>query len=51
MATHRSKVYADDDDDELKRDIVKQFTWSCDDPIPFISLFSNLEHAENWGLK
>lgn len=51
MATHRSKVYDEDYDDEFKRDIVKQFTWGCDDPIPFISLFSDPEHAENWGLK
>lgn len=51
VATHRSKVYDEDDDDEFKRDIVKQFTWGCDDPIPFISLFSDREHAENWGLK
>jgi len=51
VATHRSKVYYENDVDEFKRDIVKQFTWWCDDPIPFISLFSDREHAENWGLK
>ncbi|KAF3391295.1 hypothetical protein F1880_007741 [Penicillium rolfsii] len=51
VATHTSKIYDEDDDDEFKRDLEKQFTWSCDDPIPFISLFSDREHAENWGLK
>lgn len=50
LAAHRSKVY-DEHLDEFKRDIVKQFTWNCDDPVPFISLFSDREHAEHWGLK
>jgi len=37
--------------DLFKRAIVKHFTWSCRDPLPFISLFSDREHAENWGRK
>jgi hypothetical protein len=36
---------------EFKRAIEKQFTWGCRDSLPFISLFSDREHAENWGLK
>ncbi|KAH1445745.1 hypothetical protein KXW65_003964 [Aspergillus fumigatus] len=51
IAAHRRKTYADQANSEFKRDIVKQFTWDCRDPVPFISLFSDREHAENWGLK
>lgn len=31
--------------------IQKHFTWGCRDPLPFISLFSDCAHAENWGCK
>ncbi|KAB8255433.1 hypothetical protein BDV32DRAFT_142062 [Aspergillus pseudonomiae] len=51
MAAQRTKTYDDQADSEFKRDIVNQFTWSCKDPAPFISLFFDREHAENWGLK
>lgn len=51
MAAHRTKVYRKQDVDDFKSDIVKQFTWHCREPLPFISLFSDLDHAENWGLK
>jgi hypothetical protein len=47
MAAQRTKTYGDQADSEFKRDIVKQFTWDCKDPVPFISLFSDREHAEN----
>jgi hypothetical protein len=30
---------------------VKHFTWPNREPLPFISLFSDLYHAANWGLK
>ncbi|KAF7126146.1 hypothetical protein CNMCM5793_002568 [Aspergillus hiratsukae] len=50
-AAHRTKVYREQDVDDFKSDVVKQFTWHCRDPLPFISLFSDLDHAENWGLK
>lgn len=30
---------------------MNQFTWSCRASLPFISLFSDREHAENWGCK
>lgn len=30
---------------------MRQFTWNYRGPLPFISLFSEREHAENWGLK
>lgn len=51
VAADTSKVYLEEDEDEFKEDIVKQFTWPCRDPLPFITLFSDREHAENWGLK
>jgi hypothetical protein len=35
----------------FKRAVEKHFTWSCHDPLPFISLFSDREHAENWCRK
>ena len=36
---------------ELKQAIEKHFTWGCRDPLPFISLFSDRSHAENWDCK
>ncbi|KAI1912160.1 hypothetical protein LOZ65_006034 [Ophidiomyces ophidiicola] len=51
VAGNRTKIYSNQDENELKRDIVKQFTWGCRDALPFISLFSDREHAENWGSK
>lgn len=51
VAADTTKVYLEADEDEFKKDIVKQFTWACRDPLPFITLFSDREHAENWGFK
>ena len=51
VAADRMKVYEGQKDAEFRRDIEKQFTWGCRDPLPFISLFSDREHAENWGLR
>jgi hypothetical protein len=36
---------------EFKQAIEKQFTWSCRESLPFISLFSDKRHAEDWGRK
>jgi hypothetical protein len=36
---------------EFRSDVVKHFTWSCKESLPFINLFSDIEHAENWELK
>ena len=36
---------------EFKQAIEKHFTWGCRDRLPFISLFSDRSHAENWGCK
>ncbi|PVH92455.1 hypothetical protein DM02DRAFT_722078 [Periconia macrospinosa] len=50
-ASDTSKVYSNDKLSDFKQDIVNQFTWSCRKSLPFISLFSDREHAENWGCK
>lgn len=51
VAADRSKVYSPQDIDVFKSGIVKHFTWPGREPLPFISLFSDLYHAANWGLK
>ena len=48
-ATDTSRTFGGKDLLDFKRSIEKSFTWSCRDPSPFISLFSDREHAENWG--
>ncbi|KAG8526158.1 uncharacterized protein KY384_000151 [Bacidia gigantensis] len=39
------------DETKFTQAIEKHFTWGNRDASPFISLFSNREHAENWGCK
>ncbi|ORX94459.1 hypothetical protein BCR34DRAFT_629189 [Clohesyomyces aquaticus] len=46
-----TKVFPAHELDEFKQAIVNQFTWSSRASSPFISLFSDREHAENWGCK
>ncbi len=50
-ATDTSRTFGGKDLLNYKRSIEKSFTWSCRDPLPFISLFSDREHAENWGCR
>lgn len=50
-ASDTTKAFASGELNEFRRAIEKHFTWSCRDPLPFISLFSDQQHAENWGLK
>ena len=50
-ASDTTKTFGSDELDDFKRAIEKHFTWSYRDPLPFISLFSDQEHAENWGRK
>jgi len=50
-ATDTTKTFGTKAVIELKRAVEGQFTWSCRDSLPFISLFSDREHAENCGLK
>ncbi|KAF4453641.1 hypothetical protein F53441_3650 [Fusarium austroafricanum] len=49
VAADTAKVY--DDEIHLGQAVVKQFTWSSREFSPFISLFSDREHAENWAMK
>ncbi|KAL6809516.1 hypothetical protein V8C40DRAFT_259183 [Trichoderma camerunense] len=51
LAADNTKIYKEDSEEEFRQDIVRQFTWDYRGPLPFISLFSEREHAENWGLK
>ncbi|PTB59945.1 hypothetical protein M431DRAFT_488731 [Trichoderma harzianum CBS 226.95] len=51
LAADNTKIYNEDSEEEFKQDIVRQFSWDYRGPLPFISLFSGREHAENWGLK
>ncbi|KAJ6787654.1 hypothetical protein PWT90_06889 [Aphanocladium album] len=39
------------DQDGFKRDVVNQFTWRYREPLRFISLFSDKDHANNWALR
>lgn len=51
VASDTTKTFRSGELDECRRAIEKQFTWSCQDPLPFISLFSDTRHAEDWGRK
>lgn len=51
VASDTTKTFDADALDDFKRAIEKQFAWRCRDRLPFISLFSDREHAENWGRK
>jgi hypothetical protein len=44
-------VFGADQLTEFKKAVEDQFTWSCRAALPFISLLSDREHAENWSLK
>lgn len=46
-----TSIFGADELIEFKRAVENQFTWSCRAHLAFISLFSDREHAENWGLK
>lgn len=48
-AADTAKIY--NDEVSLGQAIVNQFTWNSRETSPFISLFSDREHAENWALK
>ncbi|KAK4911307.1 General control protein [Elasticomyces elasticus] len=41
----------EDDDSTFKQSIINQFTWGNRTPTPFISVFSNHDHARLWALK
>lgn len=46
-----TRTFENDDVRGFKEVVELQFTWGCRQSLPFISLFSDLEHAENWACK
>jgi hypothetical protein len=48
-ASDTTKTFRYDELNEFKQAIRKQFTWSCRESPPFVSLFSDKRHAEDWG--
>ncbi|KAF1848109.1 uncharacterized protein K460DRAFT_264164, partial [Cucurbitaria berberidis CBS 394.84] len=50
-AADTTKIFSANDLTEFKQAIRNQFTWDFRGSPPFISLFSDREHAENWGCK
>ena len=48
-ATDTLKVFDADELDDFKQAIEKHFHWRFRELDPFITLFSDREHAENWG--
>ena len=51
VASDTTKTFRSGGLNECRQAIEKQFTWSCREPLPFISLFSDERHAEDWGRK
>jgi hypothetical protein len=50
-ASDTTKTFRYDELNEFKQAIGKQFTWSFRESLPFISLFSDKRHAEDWACK
>lgn len=50
-AKDKTRTFSDRDLEDFARAIEYQFTWAYRQPLPFISLFSDLKHAQNWGCK
>jgi hypothetical protein len=50
-ASDTTKTFRYSELNEFKQTIEKQFTWSSRESLPFISLFSDERHAEDWGRK
>lgn len=50
-ASDTTTVYGANELADFKAAIANQFTWNCRASLPFISLFSDREHAENWARK
>ena len=45
-----SSIYGNDNIDAFADSVVRQFTWSNRRPTPWISFFSDRDHAKNWTL-
>jgi hypothetical protein len=50
-ASDTTKTFRYNKLNEFKKAIRKQFTWSCRESLPFISLFSKKRHTQDWDCK
>jgi len=46
-----TQTFDEHDIEELRQSVVDHFTWSNRSATPYISLFSDRRHAENWAVK
>jgi len=46
-ARDTTSFYSEDSD--FRKSVVEAFTWSCRNPSPYIAVFSEKSHAENWA--
>lgn len=49
-ARDTSTFYSENEKDAFRQSIVNQFTWGWRQPTPYITVFSDKKHAENWAL-
>ena len=49
-ARDTSTFYSKNEKDAFCQSIVNQFTWGWRQPTPYITVFSDQKHAENWAL-
>ena len=49
-ARDTSTFYSENEKNDFRQSIVNQFTWSWRQPTPYITVFSDQKHAENWAL-
>ena len=49
-ARDTSTFYSEKEKDAFRQSIVNQFTWGWRQPTPYITVFSDKKHAENWAL-
>ncbi|KAM5357656.1 hypothetical protein ACJZ2D_016044 [Fusarium nematophilum] len=51
LASDTITVYNDIERDLFKAAVENQFTWGYRSPLPFIAVFSDRDHTENWACK
>ena len=49
-ARDTSTFYSENEKDAFRQSIVNQFTWGWRQPTPYIAVFSDKKHAEDWAL-
>lgn len=50
-ARDTSTFYSESELESFRQSLTNQFTWGWRGSQPYITVFSDKEHAENWGLK